>query len=215
MASDSDRVLIASIRQGEPQAWQQLIDRYEGRLLAFAERRLRDRALSEDVVQETFVGFLNSLPNFDDRRELQTYLFTIAAHKVTDQLRRKGRRPWQTGADDGDDIINNQLDSGQRAASSDARSQERRGLETEAISRCLGQMLRAWMQKGDYQRVKVLELLFVKGLANREVAAKLSVTEQQVANFRFAALRKLGELIREAGLPADVFPELQEPPPDE
>jgi RNA polymerase sigma-70 factor (ECF subfamily) len=212
MASDSDRVLIASIRRGEPQAWQQLIDRYEGRLLAFAERRLRDRALSEDVVQETFVGFLNSLPNFDDRRELQTYLFTIAAHKVTDQLRRKGRRPWQSGADDGDDIINNQLDSGQRAASSDARSQERKELETEAISRCLGQMLRAWMDKGDYQRVKVLELLFVKGLANREVAARLGVTEQQVANFRFAALRKLGELIREAGLPGDVFPELQEAP---
>lgn len=210
MASDSDRVLIAAIRQGEPTAWQQLIDRYEGRLLAFAERRLRDRSTSEDVVQETFVGFLNSLPNFDDRRELQTYLFTIAAHKVTDQLRRKGRRPWQTGSEDGDDIINNQLDSGQRAASSDARSHERKELETEAISRCLGQMLHAWMQKGDYQRIKVLELLFVKGQANRDVAAKLGVTEQQVANFRFAALRKLGELIREAGLPADVFPELQE-----
>src|SRR3954451_20977134 len=104
MPSDSDRLLIQQIRAGDPKAWERLIDRYEGRLLAFAERRLRDRAASEDVVQETFVGFLNSLPNFDDRRELQTYLFTIAAHKVTDQLRRKGRRPWQIGADDGEEI---------------------------------------------------------------------------------------------------------------
>src|SRR5262245_51639024 len=137
MASDSDRVLIAQIRQGDGQAWQQLIDRYEGRLLAFAERRLRDRAASEDVVQETFVGFLNSLPNFDDRRELQTYLFTIAAHKVTDQLRRTGRRPWHaTGGDDGEEVLQNQFDSEQKAASSQARSGERKELESEAISRC-------------------------------------------------------------------------------
>ncbi len=214
MASDSDRVLIAQIRQGEPDAWQRLIDRYEGRLLAFAERRLRDRATSEDVVQETFVGFLNSLPNFDDRRELQTYLFTIASHKVTDHLRRTGRRPWQTGSDDGDDILNNQQDSGQRAASSQARSHERRDLEDDAITRCLGQMLHGWMQKGDYIRVQVLELLFVKGMANRDVAAKLDVGEQQVANYRFAALRKLSEMIREAGLPTDVFPELAELTPE-
>ena len=76
-------------------------------------------------------------------------------------------------------------------------------------------MLRAWMQKGDYQRVQVLELLFVKGWANRDVAARLGVSEQQVANYRFAAMRKLGDLVREAGLPGDVFPELQEQPPEE
>ena len=215
MASDSDRVLIASIRAGDPLAWQQLIERYEGRLLAFAERRLRDRATSEDVVQETFVGFLNSLPNFDDRRELQTYLFTIAAHKVTDHLRRTGRRPWQTGSTDGDEILDNQFDSEQRAASSLARGDERKALECEALARCLGQMLRVLIQKGDFARVQVLELLFVKGWANRDVATRLNVSEQQVANYRFAALRKLGELIREAGLPADVFPELSEPLPDE
>jgi RNA polymerase sigma-70 factor (ECF subfamily) len=76
-------------------------------------------------------------------------------------------------------------------------------------------MLRGWMEKGDYLRVQVLELLFVKGWANKDVAAKLGVGEQQVANYRFAALRKLSEMIREAGLPADVFPELSEPPPEE
>jgi RNA polymerase sigma-70 factor (ECF subfamily) len=60
--------------------------------------------------------------------------------------------------------------------------------------------------------LKVLELLLVKGWANRDVAAFLDVTEQQVANYRFAAVKKLTEQIRDAGLPADVFPELQEEP---
>src|ERR1051325_1514865 len=93
MVSESDRLLIQQIRQGEPRAWETLISRYEGRLLAYVQRRLRDRSSSEDVVQETFVGFLNSLPHFDERRELQTYLFTIASYKLTDHLRRPGRHP--------------------------------------------------------------------------------------------------------------------------
>ncbi len=36
-----EQVLITRIRQGEAAAWQRLIDEYEGRLLAFATRRLR------------------------------------------------------------------------------------------------------------------------------------------------------------------------------
>jgi len=209
MASETDCLLIQKIRVGDAGAWDQLIARYEGRLLAFVDRRLHDRAASEDVVQETFVGFLNSLPNFDERRELQSYLFTIASHKLTDQLRRAGRHPLHHVSDGPEDILHQQVDQ-HKAASSLARSQERKDLETEAVARCLGQVLHQWQERGDHLRVKVLELLFVKGWANREVAAFLGVSEQQIANYRFAAVKKLSEHIRAAGLPADVFPELQQ-----
>src|SRR5919109_5590412 len=151
MPSDSDRLLIQQIRQGDPGAWEQLIARYEGRLLAFAERRLRDRATSEDVVQEAFVGFLNSLPNFDEKRELQTYLFTIASHKLTDHLRRTGRHPLRPASEGGDDLLNQQLDHNP-TASSRVRSRERQALEGAAIARCLGQILRGWREKGDFVR---------------------------------------------------------------
>ena len=57
----------------------------------------------------------------------------------------------------------------------------------------------------------MLELLFVKGWPNWQVAEFLGVSEQQVANYRFAAVKKLTEAMRRAGLPADVFPELQLP----
>jgi RNA polymerase sigma-70 factor (ECF subfamily) len=117
MPSDSDRLLIQQIRQGDSRAWETLISRYEGRLLAFVHRRLRDRDASEDVVQETFVGFLNSLPNFDDRRELQTYLFTIASHKLTDHLRRNGRHPLRSLSDSSSDLLNQQDDHQPTASS--------------------------------------------------------------------------------------------------
>src|SRR6266849_594444 len=111
MSSEADRLLIQQIRQGDPRAWENLIARYEGRLLAFVERRLHDRAASEDVVQETFVGFLNSLPNFDEHRELQTYLFTIASHKLTDHLRRLGRHPLRPVSDGPDDLLHQKADA--------------------------------------------------------------------------------------------------------
>jgi DNA-directed RNA polymerase specialized sigma24 family protein len=92
-AVDADRLLIARIRAGEQEAWAECIARFEGRLLAFVDSRLRDKAASEDVVQETFLGFLVGLPNYDDTTPPETFLFSIAAHKLTDVLRRKGRRP--------------------------------------------------------------------------------------------------------------------------
>jgi RNA polymerase sigma-70 factor (ECF subfamily) len=208
MPSESDRLLIQQIRQGDSRAWDALIARYEGRLLAFVQRRLRDRSASEDVVQETFVGFLNSLPNFDDRRELQTYLFTIASHKLTDHLRRAGRHPLRSLSEGGADMLNQQLDHNP-TASSFARKEERRELECAALTRCLGQMLRGLVEREDFIRIRVLELLWVKGWANRDVAAALGVSEQQVANYRFAAVKKLTEQIRDSGLSPDVFPELQ------
>src|SRR6184192_2545773 len=158
MSSESDRLLVQQIRQGDSRAWEHLIGRYEGRLLAFVDRRLHDRSASEDVVQETFVGFLNSLPNFDDRRELQTYLFTIASHKLTDHLRRLGRHPLHSVSDSSGGVLVEQLDRHQ-AASSMARSQERRQLESAAIVRCLGLLVRQWQERGDFLRLKVLELL--------------------------------------------------------
>jgi RNA polymerase sigma-70 factor, ECF subfamily len=208
MSSEGDRLLVKQIRDGDPGAWENLIARYEGRLLAFVERRLRDRSASEDVVQETFIGFLNSLPHFDDRRELQTYLFTIASHKLTDHLRRNGRHPLTPASEGAGDILQQQIDHHKRASSM-ARSHERKDLEADAVGRCLGQIIRDWQERGEFQRLMLLELLMVKGWANRDVAKFLRISEQQVANYRFAAVKKLTEKVRDAGLPVDVFPELR------
>lgn len=214
MSADSDRLLIADIRAGgnpSQQAWEQLVHRYEGRLRAFVRRRLRDHATTDDVVQETFVGFLNSLNNFDDRRDLQTWLFTIASYKVTDQLRKLGRQPFKTGTESDEEQLGHESDQRQRAASSIARTKERLDLEAEAVTRGLRELIRGFQQKGEYRRVQVLELLFVKGWPNWQVAEFLQINEQQVANYRFAAVKKLTEAMKAAGLPSDVFPELELP----
>jgi len=205
----SDQLLVNRIRSGESEAWNELIARFEGRLLAFVEGRLGRRSAGEDVVQETFLGFLNSLPNFEDSRPLESYLFSIAAHKLTDHLRREGRRPTLPLAAGSDGNEWEPPDRG-RAVSSVMRSGERRGLEESAIVDALNEQIDRLRSRGEWQKLGCLELLFVRGWANRDVAIQLKMTEQTVANFKFEFLARLRTLVRKQGLSEDVFPELQE-----
>jgi RNA polymerase sigma-70 factor, ECF subfamily len=204
-----DILLVEQIRAGQPDAWNVLIAQYEGRLLSFVDSRLHRRASSEDVVQETFIGFLTSLPNYDTRRPLESYLFSIAAHKLTDYLRREGRRPAlplsSTAASTGGTW---ELPGSGRPASSIARSGERRELEEDALARGIADQINHWREKGDWEKVKCMELLFVCGAANKEVATALDITEQQVANFKFDFLDRLRKLVKQQRLSDDVFPEL-------
>src|ERR1051325_3544910 len=137
MTRDADSLLVERIRRGESDAWNELIERYEGRLLAFVESRLGRRGPSEDIVQEAFLGFLNSLPNYDGRRPLEGYLFSICAYKLTDHLRREGRRPAVPLGSSADSSEAWEIAGSDRPASSIARSGERRNLEEKAVADAL------------------------------------------------------------------------------
>ena len=208
--AESDRLLVDRVRSGQDDAWRELIARFEGRLLAFVEARIGNRAASEDVVQETFLGFLTSLPNYDQSRSLESYLFSIAAHKLTDHLRREGRRPtlplaaptssgsWQPPAR-------------QHGPSSLLRSGERRDLEEQSLVAALREQIERLRERGDWSKLACLELVFVRGWGNKEAAGQLDLSEQSVANFKFEFLERLRTLVRKQQPSADVFPELYEP----
>jgi RNA polymerase sigma-70 factor, ECF subfamily len=201
--AETDALIIRQVRDGDANAWRQLIERYEGRLLAFVDSRLRDRAASEDVVQETFIGFLTSLPHYDEERDMEAYLFTIAAHKLTDHLRKQGRRPIdQFGSDDHGRPLDEVPGSG-RAPSSIARSGERRTAEERLLIDAMGQLVREWLARGDYDRLRCVELLIVKGWPNKDVAQHLEITEQAVASYKFQTIARLKDMARRSGLSVD------------
>lgn len=185
-----DRLLVERIRAGDPEAWKDCIAAYEGRLIAFADSRLRDRAAAEDVVQDSFVGFLTGLPNYDDSRPLEAFLFAITAHKITDLLRKRGRRPalHDSATGDSDAPL---PDSRARVASSMARSDERRRSEEQLIAAVLKPVIDDCLAKGNLLRLKCLELLFVRGFANKDVASQLGATEQDVANHKQYLVNRL------------------------
>lgn len=209
-SGQSDQVLIEQIRAGDRDAWSALIARFEGRLQAFAASRLGRRTASEDVVQETFIGFITSLPNFDAGRSLETWLFSICAHKLTDHLRREGRRPALPLSSDADSRDERDLAGSARAASSIVRSGERRHLEADALAKALGDIIDGWRKQRQWDKICCAELLLVRGTSNKQVAARLKLTEQQVANWKHELITRLTRAVRTQGLSDEVFPELNE-----
>ena len=76
----------------------------------------------------------------------------------------------------------------------------------------MAEQIAAWQKRGDWEKVRCVELLFVRGWANKDVAARLDISEQAVANHKFEFIAKLRSAIRKQSLPEEVFPELYEEP---
>jgi len=83
--------LLKRYAAGEEDAFQELMVRYRDSVYAFLRRFLSRSDLVEDVFQETFLQLFVSRDTFDVSRPLRPWLFTIAANKAKDALRRMQR----------------------------------------------------------------------------------------------------------------------------
>lgn len=88
----SDEEVFVEFRSGDAAAYKELIERYHDDLLRFLTRLVGDRAAAEDLFQETFLQIHLSADTFDASRRFRPWLFTIAANKGRDLLRKKKRR---------------------------------------------------------------------------------------------------------------------------
>jgi RNA polymerase sigma factor (sigma-70 family) len=90
--ADLDEVTLARAQRGDRDARAALIERYQRPVFALLSRMLsRQRALVEDMAQETFLRVLRALPTFDARgpARLGTWILTIATRLVLDHFRRR------------------------------------------------------------------------------------------------------------------------------
>ena len=87
----SDSELLERYCRGEEIAFHELVSRYKNGLYAFLKRFLNRHDLIEDVFQETFLQLFNSRESFDSSLPLRPWLFTIAANKAKDALRKQQR----------------------------------------------------------------------------------------------------------------------------
>ncbi len=89
----SDAELLTRYTAGDEAAFRELVSRYKNSLHAFLRQFLNRHDLVEDVFQETFLQLFTSRESFDQSRPLRPWLFTIAANKAKDALRK-----WQRTA---------------------------------------------------------------------------------------------------------------------
>ena len=109
----TDAELLKRYREGDETAFREIVERYKNSLYSFLRRFLNRQDLVEDVFQETFLQLFASRDSFDTSRPLRPWLFTIAANKAKDALRKMQRHSSMSIgaiADSGDvsvdDVIN-------------------------------------------------------------------------------------------------------------
>ncbi len=87
----TDAELLSLYAAGDEGAFRELVNRYKNSLYAFLKQFLNQQDLVEDVFQETFLQLFTSRESFDTSRPLRPWLFTIAANKAKDALRKSQR----------------------------------------------------------------------------------------------------------------------------
>ncbi len=137
----SDEQLIALYIGGQAKAFGVLVERYRLELFHFLIRFTSNRAAAEDLFQETFLQVHLSVETFDPQRRFKPWLFTIAANKARDYLRRNIRRQTAAlsspldgpGGDDGREFID-LLEAGLPMPEEDIERQEMQELVRQAMA---------------------------------------------------------------------------------
>ncbi len=204
--TQADRYLLDRIRRGQPEGWSQLVDRYQGRQLAFAQSRLANDADAEDVVQETFIAFLKGLDRYRGEAGIETYLFTILRRKIIDHLR--GRRMNVCRIQDAVGVSGDagetmrQIPAPDPTASWYARRDEKRYLQREALAEAVRDLVEGYKATANLQNLQVIELLFYCQLRNKDIARIVGLGESQVALIKHRSLKQIRQHVAKA-LPAE------------
>ena len=93
--------LLARLREGDEHAFEALVTRLYGTMLAVARTYVKDRAVAEEVVQETWLGVINGLDRFEGRSSLKTWILSILVNQAKTRGTREARTvPFATLEDD-------------------------------------------------------------------------------------------------------------------
>ena len=102
--NEDEQALVAALRRGEEAAFVELVARYGASLLRLARTFVRDRAVAEEVVQETWLAVLNGIDRFEGRSSLKTWIFQILSNRAKRRAVRERRSaPFSSLADGEDD----------------------------------------------------------------------------------------------------------------
>lgn len=93
LRSLDDSAVVESFLKGEERAFQELVERYQVRLLNFVYRTIGDRERAEDLVQEVFIRVYRHLHRFDRGKKFSTWVYTIASNLAKNELRNRSRNP--------------------------------------------------------------------------------------------------------------------------
>ncbi len=178
-----DEALLALAAREDEEALARIYDRYSRVAYGLALRIVRDQALAEDAVQEAFLTVWRTAGSFRaDRAKPSTWILTLVHRRAVDVVRREERR--RAAPLEGTE----EPDERGLAADEEIELTDRRRIVQEALR-----------QLPDEQR-EALELAYYGGLTQSELAERLSVPLGTIKSRMFTGLRRLRDLLSEAGV---------------
>ncbi|MCK6486697.1 MAG: sigma-70 family RNA polymerase sigma factor [Phycisphaerae bacterium] len=185
--SDDEPQLLTRLRAQEPAAFEQLVRRHGGWMLAVARRMLGSEDDARDAVQDALISAYRAMSGFQEQSRLSTWLHRIVVNAALMKLRKRDRRQERSI----EELLPRFLDDGHPAdpavewpISADELAQQRD--TREMVRRCIAQL------PENYRTV--LMLRDIEELDTRETARLLGIEENAVKvrlHRARAALRKL------------------------
>jgi RNA polymerase sigma-70 factor (ECF subfamily) len=183
-----DQVLISAIARGDSSALEVLYDRYSGVVYRMAMRILKNRELSEEIVQEVFWRVWRRSGSFDgERGRVAQWLFGIAHNLCIDELRRMRARPNQVYENVDHPVIQQLVDDRIDVPETAWAAEQQRTI------------MDAMRHLPTAQR-QAIELAFFSGLSHQEIATKLNRPLGTIKTRVRLGLQKLGTLLSSQGL---------------
>ena len=157
-----DSTLVERSRDGDLEAFNQIVRRYQLRVYNLAARLLGDRTAAEDVAQDTFVSAYKALARFRGG-SLRAWLLRIASNQCYDRLRSAKRRPEQS--------LDEAMESPLFDVPSGEPSPEQQALGGELRDHILGAIGRL-----PFDQRNTMMLVDVQGLGYQEAADAMDVS---------------------------------------
>lgn len=88
----TDSELVAETLRGDPEAFEEIVRRYQTKVFGIIYHYLGRRAVVEDIAQEVFLKLFRSLSKFDTSRSMDAWISKIAVNSCYDELRRERSR---------------------------------------------------------------------------------------------------------------------------
>jgi RNA polymerase sigma-70 factor (ECF subfamily) len=174
-AGSEERELIARLQRRDPQALAELYDRYGKLAYSLVLRVVRDQAIAEDLVQETFLRVWNRVHSVDSEKgSIGPWLLAIARNRAIDYLRSSAGR--ERRAVELDEIDHAPL---------------YREMEAGILISDQARRVKLAMDKLAPNYRTVMELAYFEGLSQSEMAAKMGQPLGTIKTWVRTALQSL------------------------
>jgi len=181
MQATSDEVLIGRIASGDRLAMQVLFARHHLRVYRFVLRVVRDESVAEDLISEVFLDVWRQADRFEGRSAVSTWLLAIARFKALSALRRK---PDEELDEDAAEAIEDPADDPEAALAKKDK----------------GAVIRKHLEGLSAEHREIIDLVYYHEKSVEEVAIIVGIPEATVKTRMFYARKKLGELLKAAGI---------------